>query len=51
MNKFLLRFAEAIKQEGGVYLHHSRVPLDEAILTEKESIEVETKCQLGMCFN
>jgi hypothetical protein len=35
---------------GGVYLHRSGVPLDEANLDEAESPEIVRQCTLGMCF-
>lgn len=37
-------------EQGGVFLHHSRVPLDEAKLDTKEAASVERQCSLGMCF-
>jgi len=35
---------------GGVYLHHSRVPLAEADLSLEETKDVHRQCTLGMCF-
>jgi hypothetical protein len=40
----------AADQHNAVYLHHSRVPLAEADLGEKETREVARQCSLGMCF-
>jgi 3'-phosphoadenosine 5'-phosphosulfate sulfotransferase (PAPS reductase)/FAD synthetase len=37
-------------ERGGVWLHHSRVPLREADLTVSETKQVERQCSLGMCF-
>jgi 3'-phosphoadenosine 5'-phosphosulfate sulfotransferase (PAPS reductase)/FAD synthetase len=52
-------FAEACKideevraddEQGGVFLHHSRVPLSEADLTVEEKPDVVRQCSLGTCF-
>lgn len=37
-------------EQGGVWLHHSRVPLSEADLTVAERPEVIRQCTLGTCF-
>lgn len=37
-------------EQGGVWLHHSRVPLRDADLTVIETKQVERQCSLGMCF-
>lgn len=37
-------------ERGGVWLHHSRVPLADADLTIVETKEKERQCSLGMCF-
>jgi hypothetical protein len=37
-------------ERGGVFVHHSRVPLDKADISYDESPTVERKCSLGMCF-
>ena len=40
----------AADEAGGVFFHHSRVPLREADLGDKESREIEKTCSLGQCF-
>lgn len=37
-------------EQGGVWLHHSRVPLSQADLTVEETKEVSRQCSLGTCF-
>lgn len=37
-------------EQGGVWLHHSRVPLAQADLTVEETPELVRQCTLGMCF-
>jgi len=37
-------------EQGGVFLHHSRVPLAEADIDYDESAEKVQQCTLGMCF-
>jgi nucleoside-diphosphate-sugar epimerase len=37
-------------EQGGVFLHHSRVPLAEANIDYDESAEKVQQCTLGMCF-
>lgn len=37
-------------EQGGVWLHHSRVPLADADLSVAESDETSRQCSLGMCF-
>lgn len=36
--------------QGGVWLHHSRVPLRQADIDYDESRTIERQCSLGMCF-
>ena len=45
-----MREQDLFRGGGGVWLHHSRVPLREADLSDEESVETIRQCSLGMCF-
>jgi len=37
-------------ERGGVYLHHSRIPLEKAPIDGDESAQAVRQCSLGVCF-
>lgn len=45
-----MREQDLFRGGGGVWLHHSRVPLREADLDAEESADLVRQCSLGMCF-